>query len=80
VAIEVPEIVLVAVSLLAQADVILTPGPYKSSTDPKFEKKATLSEMSVAPTVIASSTSAGDTVPASIGSWVMQSPFPAATA
>src|SRR6266446_1893582 len=78
-AIEVPEIVIVSVSLPFHAEVMPTPGAYKSNTEPKFEKNAVWSEISVAPTVRASSTRAGDTLLASIG-LLLKSPFPAATA
>src|SRR5262245_7028277 len=58
-AIEVPEIVFVAVSLLTQAEVMATPGANRSRQRPLFENEARLSLMSVAPTVIASATRAG---------------------
>src|SRR5262245_18528295 len=58
-AIEVPEIMFVAVSLLTQAEVMATPGANRSRQRPLFENEARLSLMSVAPTVIASATRAG---------------------
>ena len=57
-----PEIVLVAVLDVNQDEVMFTPGPEMSTPAPKFEKLANTSLMSVAPTVIASATSAGDCV------------------
>ena len=66
VAIEVPEIVLVAVLLVFHDEVMLTPGPKISTQVPKFEKDARPALMSVAPTVIALATLAGDCVQASV--------------
>jgi hypothetical protein len=60
VAIEVPLIVFVAVLLLYQADVMLTPGAMMSTQVPKLEKLAAASLLWVAPTVIASATRAGE--------------------
>src|SRR6266545_1688978 len=59
VAIEVPLMVLVAVSLVIQDEVMLTPGAKMSTQVPKLENEARLSLMSVAPTVIAAGTRAG---------------------
>src|SRR5712692_432853 len=56
---DVPEIVSVSVSLPFQAEVMLTPGANRSTTDPKFEKLPLTSLMSLAPTVRASATPAG---------------------
>ena len=77
VAIDVPEIVIVDVSLSNQAERTSLPGANTSTTLPKLEapvplKNARLSFMSEAPTVSASKTRAGDLVPASTFS------FPAA--
>lgn len=58
--IEVPEMVLVAVFVVFQADVMFTPGAEISTRDPKLEKEAHPSLIAVAPTVMASATSAGD--------------------
>ena len=66
VAIEVPEIVLVAVSLEFQDDVMLLPGAKMSTHVPKLENEARASVMVVAPTVIAFATRAGDCVQASV--------------
>ena len=49
----VPEMVLMAVSLVCHADVMPTPGPNRSTQDPKLEKEARTSEASDAATVIA---------------------------
>src|ERR1041385_248768 len=65
VAIDVPEIVFVAVSLVFQDDVMLLPGAQMSTHVPKFENEARASVIVVAPTVIALATSAGDVVQAS---------------
>jgi hypothetical protein len=74
VAMEVPLRTVVAVSLVYQSDVIESPGANMSNTDPILEKDATLSEMSVAPTVMASVTRAGEYLLAS-----SRLLFPAAT-
>src|SRR6266542_3314128 len=50
---------LVAVSLVIQDEVMLTPGAKMSTQVPKLENEARLSLMSVAPTVIAAGTRAG---------------------
>src|SRR2546429_53293 len=60
VAIDVPLIVLVAVSLVFHADRIEEPGANTSTTLPKFENDERASVVVVAPTVIASVTRAGD--------------------
>src|SRR2546422_5900502 len=73
VAIDVPLIVLVDVSVSHHADVMFTPGANQSTHGPKSEKSARASVESVAPTVIASVTSAGEPAQASALS------FPAAT-
>jgi hypothetical protein len=65
VAIDVPEIVFVAVFEVFHEDVMFTPGARISTTLPKFENEANASLISVAPTVIASTTPAGDCVDAS---------------
>jgi len=57
--------VFVATSEVFQSDVTLTPGAQRSTPAPKFENEANPSLMLVAPTVIASATSAGDWVEAS---------------
>jgi hypothetical protein len=59
-AIEVPEIVLVAVSLVRHAEVILEPGAKMSTHVPKFENDERASELVVEPTVIALATRAGE--------------------
>src|SRR5919198_5699255 len=59
VAIEVPLIVLVAVSLVSQDEVMLTPGAKMSVQVPKLENDARASVLSLALTVIASATRAG---------------------
>jgi len=56
---DVPGMVFESVSLPFHAEVILTPGANKSTTDPKFEKLALTSLMSDAPTVRTSPTPAG---------------------
>src|SRR5438093_12308433 len=73
VAIDVPLIVFVEVSVSHHAEVMFTPGANQSTQEPKSEKLARASFESVAPTVIASVTSAGDPPQASALS------FPAAT-
>ena len=60
VAIEVPEIVLVAVSLVLQADVMLEPGAKISTQVPKFENDDRASELVVEPTVMAFGARAGE--------------------
>ena len=60
VAIEVPLIVLVAVSLVDHADVILDPGAKMSTTLPKFENDERASVLVLDPTVMAALTRAGD--------------------
>ena len=64
-AIDVPESCTIAESLAIDAESIATPGANTSSTGPKFENHARASFESVAPTVIASATRAGDVVLAS---------------
>jgi hypothetical protein len=64
VAIEVPLMVLVVLSLVFQAEVIFTPGAKMSRHAPKFEKDARASLESVAPTVMAAVTSAGEVLQA----------------
>jgi len=59
VAIDVPLMVLVAVSLVFHADVMFTPGAKMSRQVPKLENDARWSVRSVAPTVIAAGTRAG---------------------
>ncbi len=58
-AIEVPLIVLVAVTLLIHVDVMSLPGAKRSVQLPKLEKEARASVSEVALTVIASATRAG---------------------
>jgi hypothetical protein len=65
VAIEVPLIVFVAVSLVFHAEVMLLPGAKMSRHVPKFENEARASELVVAPTVLAAATRAGEVVHAS---------------
>src|SRR5687767_9075643 len=65
-AIDVPSIVLVAASLVFQADVMATPGANQSTQAPMFENHARLSALSVAPMVSALGALAGDCVQASI--------------
>ena len=65
VAIEVPEIVLVAVSLVFHDDVMLLPGAKMSTQVPKFENEERASVIVVEPTVIALATRAGDVLHAS---------------
>ena len=62
VAIDVPEIVLVAVSLVLHAEVMLLPGAKMSRHVPKFENDERASLVVVEPTVIAFGTRAGDTL------------------
>lgn len=59
-AIDVPEIVFVAVSLVFQAEVMLEPGAKISRQVPKFEKDERASVLVVEPTVIALATRAGE--------------------
>ena len=72
-AIEVPESATGVEKFLASADGIETPGAKISTHSPKLENDARLSNLSVAPTVIASGADAGDAVQASARE------FPAAT-
>ena len=65
VAIEVPEIVLVAVSLVLHDEVMLLPGAKRSTQVPKFENEERASVIVVEPTVIALATRAGDVLHAS---------------
>ena len=65
VAIEVPEIVLVAVSLVLHDEVILLPGAKMSTQVPKFENEERASVIVVEPTVIALATRAGEVLHAS---------------
>src|SRR5438093_1443740 len=74
VAIDVPLIVFVDVSVSHHADVMFTPGANQSTQEPKFEKLALASAAVVAPTVIASATPDGEPAQASALS------LPAATA
>jgi hypothetical protein len=67
VAIDVPLIVFVAVLLEYQSDVMFTPGPKMSTHVPIFAHDAFVSVLSVALTVIAAGTRAGDVVHASCG-------------
>src|ERR1044072_1928885 len=66
VAMEVPEIVLVAVSLVFQDEVMLDPGAKISTHVPKLEKDERASVLVVEPTVMALPTRAGDEVQASV--------------
>ncbi len=59
-AIEVPLRVAVAVLLPIQSEVMLTPGANTSSTEPMLENDALVSVISVAPTVMACVTRAGE--------------------
>ena len=59
-AIDVPEMILVAVEEVYHADFMDDPGASKSITDPKFEKEEKPSLEVVAPTVIASAVRAGE--------------------
>lgn len=68
---EVPEIVLVFPSF--QAEVMSTPGANISTEEPKLEKSAIVSSKAEAPTVMTSSTRAGEVL---LASWPS---FPAAT-
>jgi hypothetical protein len=60
VAMEVPDFVAVAVSLVWLADKIVSPGAKISRQGPILEKLALLSAMVVAPTVIAASAELGE--------------------
>jgi len=60
VAIEVPEIVFVAVSLVFQDEVMLEPGAKTSTHVPKFENDERASVLVVDPTVIALGSRAGE--------------------
>ena len=60
VAIDVPLMMLVAVSLVDHADVMLDPGAKMSTTLPKLEKDDRASVLVLEPTVIAALTRAGD--------------------
>jgi hypothetical protein len=60
VAIDVPLIVLVAVSLVDHAETMLDPGAKMSTTLPKFENDDRASEIVEEPTVIAALTRAGE--------------------
>lgn len=62
---DVPLIVLVAVSPVAHADVMETPGAKRSRQVPKFENEARASLLSVAPTVMASAVRLGEPLHAS---------------
>ena len=57
---DVPLIVLVAVSLVFQDEVMLEPGAKMSTQVPKFENDERASVLVVAPTVTALATRAGD--------------------
>jgi hypothetical protein len=59
-AIEVPEMVLVAVLPEIHAEVICEPGAHMSTHDPKFEYEARESRLSMAPIVMAPGTRAGE--------------------
>ena len=74
VAIDVPEMVFVAVSLVFHDDVMLLPGAKMSTQVPKFENEERASDVVVEPTVIALATRAGEVLHAS---WLS---FPAAIA
>lgn len=63
-AIDVPEIVFIAVSLVFHDDVMSVPGAKMSTQVPKFEDKDRASLVVVFPTVIAFGTRAGDTLQA----------------
>ena len=65
VAIDVPEIVLVAVSLVFHDDVMLLPGAKMSTHVPKFENEERASLVVVEPTVMALGARAGETLHAS---------------
>ena len=65
VAIDVPEIVFVAVSLVFHDDVMLLPGAKMSRQVPKFENDERASVVVVEPTVIALAVRAGETLQAS---------------
>jgi hypothetical protein len=65
VAIDVPEIVLVAVSLVFHDEVMLLPGAKMSTHVPKFENEERASVIVVEPTVIALGARAGETLHAS---------------
>jgi hypothetical protein len=73
-AIDVPEIVFVAVSLVRQVEVMLLPGAKMSTQVPKFENDERASLVVVEPTVIAFGARAGETLQAF---WLS---LPAATA
>lgn len=60
VAIEVPEMVFVAVFDLCHAEVMLDPGAKRSTHDPKFEYDARASALVVAPTVNGEAARAGE--------------------
>ena len=62
VAIDVPEIVFIAVSLVFHDDAMLLPGAKMSRQVPKFENDERASLIVVDPTVIALATRAGDTL------------------
>jgi hypothetical protein len=59
-AMDVPEMVLVAVFDVIQAEVIEEPGAKRSRQDPKFEKDDRASLLVVDPTVMAAATRAGE--------------------
>src|SRR5207244_13094751 len=82
VAIDVPLIVFVASSLVSQSDVMLTPGAKMSRHGPRFEKLASTSLISVAPTVIADGSLEGDSGPGKVVDPMHGFPYslPAATA
>src|SRR5918993_834538 len=65
-AIEVPEIVFIAVSLRCQDEVMLEPGAKISTHVPKFENDERASVLVVEPTVIALATRAGEKPQASV--------------
>src|SRR5262245_51204699 len=58
--IDVPDFVATPVSLACDVETIETPGANRSSTGPKLDHEALRSLASVAPTVIASDTRAGE--------------------
>jgi hypothetical protein len=64
VAIDVPEIVFVAVSLVFHDEVMLLPGAKMSTHVPKFENEERASVVVVEPTVIALAVRAGETLQA----------------
>src|SRR5262249_41707442 len=77
VAIEVPLIVFVAVSLVFHAEVMFTPGAKMSRQGPKFENEARLLLLSVGPTVVGVASPAGGGVQGaglSLPAWALSLP------